>query len=88
MPKIDVLIENPLPSGIGKTNLNRAKRFVKSGRAVFTAPLIIRFVNAAAQSDLERRMHSRTAFSYDGVHGDWRKHARGIPVIHPEKLLL
>ena len=52
MAKVHVQIENPPLGGGVETNLNRAWRFVRSGRAVFTAPLVIRFVNAEAQKGL------------------------------------
>lgn len=45
LPRADVLIENPLPGGSNKTNLNRARRYVRQGRAAFVGAgeRVIRF---------------------------------------------
>jgi len=91
--KIDVQIENPLPGWAAKTNLNRARRLEKAGRAVFVAPLVIRFVCAVSQAQMaalaeERQRRTRTAHAYDGLSDSayYLEHARHIPLIHPEKM--
>lgn len=91
--KIHVRIENPLPGGSEETNLRRAQRFVRAGRAVFTAALVIRFVNGASQAVLaeredERRTLALTGRAYDQLNGNYYRHARRLPLMHPEKMLV
>ena len=90
--KIHVRIENPLPGWMAETNLRRARRLERAGRAVFVAPLVIRFVCAESQAEMarraeERQRKARTACGYDGLRDNYFEHARHIPLIHPEKML-
>jgi len=93
MAKVHVQIENPLPGCEAETNMNRARRFVRSGRAVFTGPTSIRFVRALAQAGLgeqvrERQQRALTGGVYDRLAGNYYEHARRLPLLHPEKMLV
>ena len=92
MKELSVDIENPMPGGNAKTSLKRAKKFERTGRAVFTGPTTIRFLDGAARAALKERVahaqHMRlTGCGYDRINGQWVACARHIPVIHPEKML-
>lgn len=95
--KIHVRIENPSPGGQAETNLKRAQRYVRAGRAIFTGTLIIRFVNQAATQAsrvvMARRQEESTTRrftgrGYDQLSGNYFQHARNIPLLHPEKMLI
>ena len=81
----DVVIDNPVEGGRAKTTINRACELVTKGRAVFTGDLSIRLIDERAQQAMEARcLARRTGLNYDHLNGQWIKHARHIPVIHPE----
>ena len=65
MPRA-ILIENPAGGGSRFTSPNRARRFVKSGCAVFISPGMIRFVAKVeiVQKSSEERIH-KAFFGYD-----------------------
>lgn len=91
--KIDVLIENPLPGGSSKTSLKRAQRFVRNGRAVFTAALVIRFVENESQRRLvelaeERLTRAITGRNYDQLNANYFQHASRLPLLHAEEMLV
>lgn len=93
MQRSDVLIENPPPGGGNKTNLNRARRYVKQGRAVFvgvgetTIRMGSYMRSVVATSASESALAKLTGREYDSMRGQWFEHARHIPVIHPEKMI-
>jgi hypothetical protein len=79
------------------TSLNRARRFVGSGRAVFTGPQAIRFVVDSARTELlqrraqeaEERLHDRvTGGNYDRIDRvlTLPELAR-LPLVCPSKIL-
>jgi len=91
--KIDVRIENPLPGGSSRTSLKRAQRFVRAGRAVFTAALVIRFVENGSRQCLVERAEERltramTGRHYDQLNENYFQHASRLPLLHPELMLV
>jgi hypothetical protein len=93
LPEPRVLIENPPPGGSNSTGLNRARRYVRQGRATFvgTGETVIRFGNymraVVARSASESSLAKLTGFHYDAVRDQLYEHARAIPVIQPAKLI-
>lgn len=95
MPKqrIQIRIENPVVGGQTSTSLERARRFVRKGRAVFTCEQSIRFVDGEIQQAIRRRAEMKLHAALTGVGYDQVRRAMGIselchvPVIHPERLL-
>jgi len=95
MPKerIQVRIENPVVGGQTSTSPERARRFVRKGRAVFTGERSIRFVDGEIQQAIRQRAELKLHSALTGVGYDQVGRAMGIselrhvPVIHPERLL-
>lgn len=90
--KIEVVIENPPAGYQNKTSLERARRYERAGRAIFVAPLAIRFLDTATHAAIvkaaEARMHKRvTGQAYDRVDQSFHREARNLPVINPEKMI-
>lgn len=90
--KVEVLIENPPAGGQNKTSLARAKRFERSGRAQFVAPLVIRFLDTPQQRAVvktaEQRLQERiTGHTYDSLNESFFRFARGLPLIHADNLI-
>jgi hypothetical protein len=92
-----VKIENPIPGESEYTSLNRARRFVGSGRAVFTGAQAIRFVVESRRAEIVRlvakatedRVHRAvTGVGYDRVDrclGE--KELRHVPVVNGVKMI-
>lgn len=90
--KVEVLIENPPLGYQNKTSLQRARRYERTGRARFVAPLVIRFLDTPMQAAIvktaEDRLHARvTGQAYDRVNRSFHREARNLPVINPAKMI-
>jgi hypothetical protein len=91
--RTQVRIENPVVGGQESTSLERACRFVRKGRAIFTGEQSIRFVDGEMQQAIRRqaemKLHAAlTGAGYDRVGRIMgAAELRHVPVIHPEKLL-
>lgn len=90
-----VRIENPIAGCRPETTPNRARRFVRSGRAVFVGAgeTCIRFVSEPAAAVMAVRAMEvqigrlESARGYDSYPQSCYDRARHIPVIQPEKLI-
>ena len=91
-----VKIENPVSGESEFTSVNRARRFVDSGRAVFVGARAIRFTSESRRAEMvrliaaatEARVHRElTGAGYDREAGSFYQHARAIPIISPEKMI-
>jgi hypothetical protein len=90
---IHVRIENPPPGGSGETNMNRARRLVRCGRASFTGERSIRLTDAArgggVAMGLAATQHARlTGNAYDMIERSFFECARNLPMIHPERMII
>lgn len=95
MSKIPISIENPIPGGSAFTSPNRARRFVRDGRAIWTdsEQHAIRFVEHHACKSVELTAHEKlmlvTGKSYDHIRKSLsREELRGIPFVGNIELLM
>jgi hypothetical protein len=85
-----VRIENPVSGGNAVTSLKRANRFVRSGRAVFLAPLLLRFLDTplnrvALEAAREKLLIQNTG--YDRTDRSFFAAARHIPIVNAAKMI-
>jgi hypothetical protein len=88
-----VKIENPVYAGNDSTSLKRAQRFVRSGRAVFTGPSTIRFLDSSQQQRIRLQAdaahHAKlTGTGYDSVDRLLtQQEAAHLPIIRASRMM-
>jgi len=90
MPKQEVRIVNPVPGGQNRTSVERARRFVRHGRAVMVGPLVLQFLDTPLQrfiaADAQEKLLAQNT-GYDRTDRTFYDSARQIPIINASKMI-